>query len=240
MWTVWLFIRWGKQFEETFENTVQKSQTNATGVTLHWLRQTIWGFMTSWIQRLPERHYITLHWLRQTFLLSVWSIVHFWDFSNVSLKLLFNRMHIYSSCICLIFPCCFLDSNACSQVCTQIACLGRCKITLVEFFPTALCLSSASSNHLSERISIHTDCTSVTTVYNYIVQPCVSPNASSNCLPRRCIITLIASFDVFIDKSFKTKYFTKCPSHENYFRLMLHILKRCILSTPGRYTQFLV
>ena len=158
----------------------------------------------------------------------------------MSLKLLFNRMHIYSSCICLIFPCCFLDSNACSQVCTQIACLGRCKITLVEFFPTALCLSNASSNHLSERISIHTDCTSVTTVYNYIVQPCVSPNASSNCLPRRCIITLIASFDVFIDKSFKTKYFTKCPSHENYFRLMLHILKRCILSTPGRYTHFFV
>ena len=109
-------------------------------------------------------HY--MHWLRQTFLLSVWSIVHFWDFSNVSLKLLFNRMHIYSSCICLIFPCCFLDSNACSQVCTQIACLGRCKITPVEFFPTALCLSNASSNHLSERISIHTDCTSVTTVYN--------------------------------------------------------------------------
>ena len=104
---------------------------------------------------------------------------------------------------------------------------------LTKFFPTALCLSNASSNHLSERISIHTDCTSVTTVYNYIVQPCVSPNASSNCLPRRCIITLIASFDVFIDKSFKTKYFTKCPSHENYFRLMLHILKRCILSTPG-------
>ena len=148
------------------------------------------------------RDYITLHWLRQTFLLSVWSIVHFWDFSNVSLKLLFNRMHIYSSCICLIFPCCFLDSNACSQVCTQIACLGRCKITLVEFFPTALCLSNASSNHLSERISIHTDCTSVTTVYNYIVQPCVSPNASSNSLPRRCIITVIALkrnvFDWFV------------------------------------------
>ena len=151
---MWLFIRWGKQFEETFENTVQKSQTNATSVTLHWLRQTIWGFMTSWIQRLPERHYITLHWLRQTFLLSVWSIVHFLDFSNVSLKLLFNRMHIYSSCICLIFPCCFLDSNACSQVCTQIACLGRCKITLVEFFPTVFIKRFLKSS-LRENIYSH-------------------------------------------------------------------------------------
>ena len=64
MWTVWLCIRWGKQFEQTFGNTVEKNQTNATSVTLRRLRQTIWGFMLSWILRLPAWvRFIAFFWL---------------------------------------------------------------------------------------------------------------------------------------------------------------------------------
>ena len=53
LWAVCLFIRWCKHSEQTLENIVEKNQTNATSVTLHRLRQTIWGFMLSWILRLP-------------------------------------------------------------------------------------------------------------------------------------------------------------------------------------------
>ena len=69
MQPMWLCVHWGWQFQHPFENAQRKHQTNAMSVTLHSPRQAIWGFMLSWILRLPVGANAKSHSL------------HFFDFS---------------------------------------------------------------------------------------------------------------------------------------------------------------
>ena len=61
MQPMWLCVHWVR-FQMGVENAQWKHQTNAMSVTLHSPRQAIWGFMLSWIVRLPVGYSSFFHW----------------------------------------------------------------------------------------------------------------------------------------------------------------------------------
>ena len=124
-----------------FLYSVGKNQRNATSVTLHSLRQAIWGFMITWILRLPAWENVKSHSLHLFDVSTVRfqhpfenalsgrkvTLVAFvWLFSRVGFQIKVSSYADAKSHWFHLFDLFLIMS-------LQMVCMRRCKVTLIAF-----------------------------------------------------------------------------------------------------------